>query len=40
MWIQKLTVEKEILDEVLDKKQNLGFLLKTVNSKMCRTQID
>lgn len=33
-------VEKEILDEVIDKKQNLGYLLKTVNSKMYRTQID
>lgn len=33
-------VEKEILDEVIDKKQNLDYLLKTVNSKMYRTQID
>lgn len=33
-------VEKEILDEVINKKQNLGYLLKTVNSKMYRTQID
>ena len=33
-------VEKEILDEVINKKQNLGYLLKTVNSKMYCTQID
>lgn len=33
-------VKKEILDEVIDKKQNLNYLLKTVNSKMYRTQID
>lgn len=33
-------VGKEILDEVINKKQNLGYLLKTVNSKMYRTQID